>query len=60
MVSERPAGTFTRQLSLGEALDTEHIEAAYDAGVLKLHIPVAEQAKPRKIEIKGGKKELQS
>ncbi|MGW3074692.1 MULTISPECIES: Hsp20/alpha crystallin family protein [unclassified Kitasatospora] len=60
LISERPVGTFTRQLSLGEALDTEHIEAAYEAGVLKLHIPVAEQAKPHKIEIKGGKKELRS
>jgi HSP20 family protein len=42
---------YSRQLFLGEALDTEHIEASYDAGVLTLRIPVAEQAKPRKIEI---------
>jgi len=34
---------------LGDNLDTEHIEANYDAGVLRLRIPVAEQAKPRKI-----------
>jgi hypothetical protein len=40
-----------RQLVLGDNLDTEHIEANYDAGVLRLRIPVAEQAKPRKISI---------
>ncbi|OIH82802.1 hypothetical protein BLJ79_17780 [Arthrobacter sp. UCD-GKA] len=51
LASERPRGVFSRQLVLGENLDTEHIEAGYDAGVLSLHIPVAEKAKPRKIEI---------
>ena len=51
-VSERPLGVFSRQLFLGDALDTEHIQASYDAGVLTLRIPVAEQAKPRKISIK--------
>ncbi|MFD0275193.1 Hsp20/alpha crystallin family protein [Kitasatospora sp. NPDC127111] len=60
LISERPVGTFTRQLSLGEALDADNIEASYDAGVLKLRIPVADKAKPRKIEINGGRKELQS
>ena len=50
-VAERPSGVFSRQLFLGEALDTEHIEASYDAGVLTLRIPMVEQAKPRKIEI---------
>jgi HSP20 family protein len=50
-VAERPFGVFSRQLFLGEALDTEHVSAGYDAGVLTLRIPVAEQAKPRKIEI---------
>jgi HSP20 family protein len=53
-VSERPLGVFSRQLFLGETLDTEHIAADYDAGVLTLRIPVAEKAKPRKIEIQGG------
>ncbi|NKQ52872.1 Hsp20/alpha crystallin family protein [Amycolatopsis sp. K13G38] len=53
-VSERPRGMFSRQLFLGETLDTEHIEAHYDAGVLSLRIPIAEQAKPRKIAITGG------
>jgi HSP20 family protein len=52
MVSERPRGVFSRQLFLGDTLDAERIEASYDAGVLTLRIPVAERAKPRKIEIK--------
>jgi HSP20 family protein len=51
-VSERPLGVFSRQLFLGESLDAEHIHAAYDTGVLTLRIPVAERAKPRRIEIK--------
>lgn len=51
LAAERPRGTFSRQLVLGDNLDTERIEANYDTGVLTLRIPVAEQAKPRKIEI---------
>jgi HSP20 family protein len=51
LASERPRGVFSRQLVLGDNLDLEHIEAAYDAGVLRLKVPVAEKAKPRKIEI---------
>jgi HSP20 family protein len=50
-VAERPSGVFSRQLFLGETLDTDSIKADYEAGVLTLHIPVAEQAKPRKISI---------
>lgn len=53
-MAERPRGVFARQLFLGETLDTERIEAHYDAGVLTLHIPVIEQAKPHKIEITSG------
>ena len=53
VVNERPQGTFSRQLFLGEGLDAERIEATYDNGVLTLSIPVAEQAKPRKVEITG-------
>ena len=52
LAAERPRGVFSRQLVLGDNLDTEHIEASYDTGVLTLVIPVAEKAKPRKIEIK--------
>jgi HSP20 family protein len=51
VVAERPQGMFTRQLFLGDTLDGERIAANYHDGVLTLHIPVAEQAKPRKIEI---------
>jgi HSP20 family protein len=50
-VAERPLGVFSRQLFLGDALDTEHIDARYDSGVLTLRIPIAEQAKPRRIAL---------
>ncbi|PBC40188.1 hypothetical protein CJ179_33390 [Rhodococcus sp. ACS1] len=64
MVSaERPRGVFSRQLILGDSLDTDNIEANYDAGVLRLTIPVAEKAKARKIEISSssnGKKAIHS
>jgi HSP20 family protein len=53
MVAERPAGVFTRQVFLGDTLDTEHIGADYSAGVLTLTIPVHEQAKPRSIQVTG-------
>jgi len=51
VVAERPQGDFTRQLFLAETLDIERIEASYDAGVLTVTIPVAEAAKPRRVEI---------
>jgi len=51
VVSERPVGTFSRQLFLGETLDPERIEANCENGVLTLRIPVAEAAKPRKVSI---------
>jgi HSP20 family protein len=50
-LSERPLGVFSRQIVLADTLDTDHIEADYDAGVLTLRIPIAERAKPRKIAI---------
>ncbi|MFJ5026368.1 Hsp20/alpha crystallin family protein [Streptomyces goshikiensis] len=50
-LAERPLGVFSRQIMLADTLDTEHIEADYDAGVLILRIPIAERAKPRKISI---------
>ncbi|GAA5170072.1 MULTISPECIES: Hsp20/alpha crystallin family protein [Amycolatopsis] len=58
-VAERPYGTFERRLYLGEALDAERIQAAYEAGVLTVRIPVAEHAKPRRIEISGGEQRKQ-
>jgi HSP20 family protein len=54
LVSERQQGKFSRQLFLGESLDADRIEATYDNGVLTLTVPVAEQAKPRKVEITSG------
>ena len=53
LASERARGVFTRQLILGDNLDTDRIQATYDAGVLRLQIPVAEKAKPRKITVVG-------
>jgi HSP20 family protein len=51
LVSERPSGTFTRQVFLGETLDAENIGADYAAGILTLTIPVHEAAKPRSIQV---------
>ena len=53
LASERPRGRFSRQLVLGDNLDLDSIEAAYGDGVLRLVVPVAEKAKPRRIEIAG-------
>jgi HSP20 family protein len=52
LATERARGVFSRQLVLGDNLDTDHIDASYHAGVLRLRIPVAEKAKPRKIAVK--------
>ncbi len=60
LAAERPRGIFSRQLVLGENLDTEHIQASYDNGVLRLQIPVAEKAKPRKINIESKAVERQA
>ena len=56
IATERPRGVFSRQLFLGDTLDVERVEASYNDGVLRLVIPVAEQAKPRKIEISSGER----
>ncbi len=53
LASERIHGQFSRQLVLGDNLDLERIEAGYEGGVLRLVVPVAEKAKPRKVEIAG-------
>lgn len=60
LAAERPRGVFSRQLVLGENLDTEHIQASYDNGVLSLRIPVAEKAKPRRISIQSNAGERQA
>jgi HSP20 family protein len=57
VAAERPRGVFSRQLFLGETLDPEHIEASYGGGVLRLTIPVAEKAKPRRIKIASEEKQ---
>src|SRR5690349_11226245 len=51
LVGERPQGTFSRQLFLGDSLDSDRIEANYINGVLVLRLPVAEKAKPRRVPI---------
>ena len=51
IAAERPRGVFSRQLFLGDNLDTDRVRAEYDAGVPRLTIPIAEKAKPHKIEI---------
>jgi HSP20 family protein len=51
VIAERPYGSFSRQVVLGSNLDTENIRADYEAGVLTVVIPVAEKAKPRRIEV---------
>jgi HSP20 family protein len=57
LAQERPQGTVARQVMLGDSLDTERLEATYEAGVLSISIPVAEQAKARKVEIQQGSRE---
>lgn len=51
---ERPTGRFTRQLRLGEGLDTDKVQATYDAGVLTVTLPVADEVRPRRIHINAG------
>lgn len=60
LVDERAYGVFTRQLFLGDTLDADNLSADYADGVLTITIPIAEQAKPRKIEVTSGsgKKEI--
>jgi HSP20 family protein len=53
VISERPRGTFSRQVFLGESLDADRVEASYQNGVLTVTIPVAEQAKPRRVQVSG-------
>jgi HSP20 family protein len=60
LVSERPYGVLSRQLFLGEGLDVDNVKATYDRGVLTLTIPVAPQAKPRRVEISAGDSQPQS
>jgi HSP20 family protein len=54
LIGERPQGTFSRQLFLGDTLDTDRLSADYTDGVLRLRVPVREQAKPRRVDINVG------
>lgn len=54
LVAERPQGTFTRQIMLSESIDADRISATYENGVLRVVAPVADTAKPRKVEIAVG------
>ena len=58
LISECPAGTFTRQVFLGDTLDADQVKAEYTAGILRLTIPVHEAAKPRRVSITSGKQTL--
>ena len=60
LASERPRGMFSRQLVLGDNIDLDQIQATYDDGVLRLSVPVAERAKPRKIEVASASAESNS
>ncbi len=54
VVAERSYGVFSRQLFLGDTLDTDRLTADYDAGVLTINIPIADRARPRKVEVTSG------
>ena len=60
IAAERPRGVFSRQLILGDNLDTESVGASYSSGVLTIRIPVSEQAKPRKIQISSDESDRQA
>jgi len=56
LAAERPTGTFVRQLTVGDGFQVDEIRADYEDGVLTVSLPVAEQAKPRKIEVDIGRR----
>ena len=51
IVTERPQGSFVRQLTLGEGMDSEHLTAEYAGGVLNVTIPASPKVQPRRIEV---------
>ncbi len=59
LLAERPQGSFTRHIQVGDALDTSKVQATYESGVLRLTIPMAESAQPRRIEVQHGNGEQQ-
>ena len=54
LVAERPQGSFTRQLQLGDTVDSENVEATYADGVLHLRLPITQAAQRRRIEVQTG------
>jgi HSP20 family protein len=61
VIAERPQGTFTRQLQLGDTVDTENIQASYADGVLHLDLPMTQAAQPRRVQVKtdsGGRRQV--
>ncbi len=58
VIRERVMGSYVRRVRLSDAVDAENIEAGYTDGVLTVHVPVAEQAKPRKIEVRSDAKAI--
>jgi HSP20 family protein len=60
LIGERPQGTFSRQLFLADSLDAERLSADYTDGVLRLRVPVREQAKPRRVDIAVGRQQPSS
>ena len=60
LIGERPQGTFSRQLFLADTLDAERLTADYNDGVLRLRVPVREQAKPRRVDVAVGRAEPSS
>jgi HSP20 family protein len=57
-IRERVMGSYTRRVRLSDAVDADKIEAGYSDGVLTVHVPVAEQAKPRKVEVRADAKAI--
>ncbi len=61
LIAERPQGTFTRQLQLGDTVDTENIQASYGDGVLHLTLPLTQAAQPRRVQVRtdgGGQRQV--
>ena len=58
VIRERVMGSYVRRVRLSDAVDAEKIEAGYTDGVLTVHVPVAEAAKPRKIEVRSDAKAI--
>jgi HSP20 family protein len=59
LARERPTGSFRRQITFGDDVDSDRIQATYENGVLTLTLPIREQAKPRRIDITGGGKQIE-